>query len=62
MDMIQFEVHAVEICIALYEGSDAIIVLGKSLSSNINISRGWDSHLDQFQIRSYPMHNVDQAA
>ena len=40
MDMIQFEVHAVEICIALYEGSDAVIVLGKSLSSNIKYLKG----------------------
>ena len=40
MDMIQFEVQAVEIWIALCEGSDAVIVLCKSLSSNTEYLNG----------------------
>ena len=40
MDMIQFEVQAVEIWIALCEGSDAVIVLRKSLSSNTEYLNG----------------------
>lgn len=40
LDMIQLEMKTMEICISIYKGGDAVIVLDRSLSIKYKVSLG----------------------